>query len=96
MRLFQKGTFGLLFFAVVRFSPPSPENEATKRKAKAKNNSPDSQEPTFNSWLRPMGEAQGRAVFIRVNLCLRKRVFVVRSVKSVVNLNPCSSALIRV
>jgi len=37
-----------LFFAVVRFSPPSQETEAVKRKAKAKNNSPDSQEPIFN------------------------------------------------
>ncbi len=34
---FQKGTFGLLFFAVVRFSPPSQETEAVKRKAEAKN-----------------------------------------------------------
>jgi len=45
---FQKGTFCLLFFAVVRFSPPSPKAEAVKRKAEAKNNSPDLQEPTFN------------------------------------------------
>jgi len=37
----QKGTFGLLFFAVVRFSPPSPKAEAVKRKAEAKNNPPD-------------------------------------------------------
>jgi len=37
-----------LFFAVVRFSPPSPKAEAVKRKAEAKNNSPDLQEPTFN------------------------------------------------
>ena len=36
-----------MFFAVVRFSPPSQETEAAKRKAKAKNNSPDSQEPIF-------------------------------------------------
>ncbi|MEW5817401.1 MAG: hypothetical protein AB1798_18640 [Spirochaetota bacterium] len=43
----RKGTFGLLFFAVVRFSPPSQETEAVKRKAQAKNNSPDSQEPTL-------------------------------------------------
>ena len=37
-----------MFFAVVRFSPPSPKAEAVKRKAEAKNNSPDLQEPTFN------------------------------------------------
>jgi len=30
------------------FSPPSQENEAVKRKAKAKNNSPDLQEPILN------------------------------------------------
>jgi len=41
-----------LFFAVVRFSPPSQEHEVAKRKLKAKNNSPDSQEPTFHVWLR--------------------------------------------
>jgi len=50
--------FGLLFFAVVRFSPPSQEDEAAKRKAKAKNNSPDSPEPTFigfgcGRWAKP-------------------------------------------
>ena len=48
MRLFSKRNFRLLFFAVVRFSPPSPKAEAVKRKAKAKNNSPDSQEPILN------------------------------------------------
>ena len=55
---FQKGTFGLLFFAVVRFSPPSQETEAVKRKAEAKNNSPDSQEPTFDVWLRPRAKPE--------------------------------------
>jgi hypothetical protein len=50
-----------LFFAVVRFSPPSQENEAVKRKAEAKNNSPDSQEPTFNPLVAAKGEARGRA-----------------------------------
>jgi hypothetical protein len=43
--------FGFLFFAVVRFSPPSPKTEAAKRKAQAKNSSLDSQEPTFPFWL---------------------------------------------
>ena len=62
-----KGTFGLLFFAVVRFSPPSQEDEAVKRKAKARNNSPDSQEPTFNSfgcgrWAKP--EAAPRPLWL--------------------------------
>ncbi|MHC4565223.1 MAG: hypothetical protein ACYTE3_05620, partial [Planctomycetota bacterium] len=57
--------FRPLFFAVVRFSPPSQKDEASKRKAEAKNNSPDSQEPTFHFWLRPMGEARGRARLIR-------------------------------
>jgi len=50
-----------LFFAVVRFSPPSQETEAVKRKAKAKNNSTDSQEPTFNLLVAAKGEARGRA-----------------------------------
>jgi hypothetical protein len=54
-----------LFFAVVRFAPPSQENEAVKRKAEAKVNSPDSQEPTFHFWLRPIGEARGRAGALR-------------------------------
>ncbi|OHB65563.1 MAG: hypothetical protein A2168_06950 [Planctomycetes bacterium RBG_13_50_24] len=47
-----------MFFAVVRFSPPSQETEAAKRKAKAKNNSPDSQEPIFNFWLRPRAKPE--------------------------------------
>jgi len=55
-----------LFFAVVRFSPPSQETEAAKRKAEAKNNSPDSQEPIFNFLVVAKGEARGRAGFIRV------------------------------
>jgi hypothetical protein len=37
MSLFSKRNFWLLFFAVVRFSPPSQEIEAVKRKAEAKN-----------------------------------------------------------
>ena len=68
MGLFQKGTFGLLFFAVVRFSPPSQENEAVKRKAEAKNNSPDLQEPTLNLLVAAEGEARGRAKLIRAHL----------------------------
>jgi hypothetical protein len=48
MGFFSKRNFRLLFFAVVRFSPPSQETEAVKRKAEVKNNSPDLQEPTFN------------------------------------------------
>jgi len=63
---YHEGSFGLLFFAVVRFSPPSRENEATKRKAKAKNNSPDLQEPTLNFLVAAKGEARGRAGLIRV------------------------------
>ena len=63
---FQKGTFGLLFFAVVRFSPSSPKAEAVKRKAEAKNNPPDLQEPTFNLLVAAKGEARGRARLIRV------------------------------
>jgi hypothetical protein len=78
MRLFSKRNFRLLFFAVVRFSPPSPKAEAVKRKAKAKNNSPDPQEPTFNFLVAAKGEARGRAKFsvaqttvlIGVNPCL--------------------------
>jgi hypothetical protein len=46
-----KGTSGHLFFAVVRFSPPSQEDEAAKRKAQVKNNSPDPQELTCNAAL---------------------------------------------
>jgi len=53
-----------LFFAVVRFSPPSPKAEAVKRKAEAKNNSPDLQEPTFNLLVAAKGEARGRAGFL--------------------------------
>jgi len=49
-----------LFFAVVRFSPPSQETEAVKRKAKAKNNSPDLQEPIFNCLVAAKGEDRGR------------------------------------
>jgi len=55
-------TFGLLFFAVVRFSPPSQETEAAKRKAKAKNNSPDSQEPIFNFLVAAEGQGPGAAL----------------------------------
>ena len=51
-----------MFFAVVRFSPPSQETEVAKRNAKAKNNSPDSQEPIFNFLVAAKGEARGRAV----------------------------------
>jgi hypothetical protein len=58
MSLFSKRNFWLLFFAVVRFSPPSQETEAAKRKAEAKNNSPDSQEPTFDVWLRPRAKPE--------------------------------------
>jgi len=46
MRLFSKRNFRLL---------------SVKRKAKAKNNSPDSQEPTFNLLVAAKGEARGRA-----------------------------------
>jgi len=63
MRLFSKRNFRLLFFAVVRFSPPSQETEAVKRKAEAKNNSPDLQEPTFNYLVAAKGEARSRAKF---------------------------------
>jgi len=54
-----------LFFAVVRFSPPSQETEAVKKKAEAKNNSPDSQEPILNILVAAKGKDQGRAGFIR-------------------------------
>ena len=37
-----------LFFAVVRFSPPSQEDEVAKRKEQVKNHSPDSQEPIYD------------------------------------------------
>jgi len=50
-----------LFFAVVRFSLPSQETEAVRRKAEAKNNSPDPQEPTFNLLVAAKSEARGRA-----------------------------------
>ena len=56
-----------MFFAVVRFSPPSQEIEAVKRKAEAKNNSPDSQEPTLNLLVAAKGEARGRAGVLRVS-----------------------------
>jgi len=65
MSLFSKRNFWLLFFAVVRFSPPSPKAEAVKRKAEAKNNSPDSQEPIFDLLVAAKGEARGRAGLIR-------------------------------
>ena len=55
-----------MFFAVVRFSPPSQETEAVKRKAEAKNNSPDLQEPTFNLLVAAKGEARGCARFFVV------------------------------
>ena len=48
MRHFSKRNFWSFVFAVVRFSPPSQETEAAKRKAKAKNNSPDPQELILN------------------------------------------------
>jgi len=57
MRLSSKRTFGFLFFAVVRFSPPSQETEAVKRKAKAKNNSPDPQEPIYNLLVAAKGRS---------------------------------------
>jgi hypothetical protein len=65
MRHFSKRNFRLLFFAVVRFSPPSPKAEAVKRKAEAKNNSTDLIEPTFNLLVAAKGEARGRDKFIR-------------------------------
>ncbi len=46
-----------MFFAVVRFSSPSQETEAAKRKAKAKNNSPDPQEPIFNLLVAAKGRS---------------------------------------
>jgi len=55
-----------LFFAVVRFSPPSQETEAAKRKAKAKNKSPDLQEPILIVWLR-LSEAKPRQGIILTN-----------------------------
>jgi len=58
---FQKGTFGLLFFAVVRFSPPSQENEAVKRKAEAKNIRRICKSRSLIFWLRP-SEAKPRQV----------------------------------
>ena len=64
MIFFSERYFWLLFFAVVRFSPPSQETEAVKRKAEAKNNSPDPQEPIFNFLVAAKGEARGRAGFI--------------------------------
>ncbi|OHB85395.1 MAG: hypothetical protein A2Z38_06075 [Planctomycetes bacterium RBG_19FT_COMBO_48_8] len=46
-----------MFFAVIRFSPPSQETEAVKRKTKAKNNSPDSQEPIYNLLVAAKGRS---------------------------------------
>ncbi len=63
-----------MFFAVVRFSPPSQETEAAKRKAKAKNNSPDPQEPIFNLLVAAKGRSpRPRHVNLRLKekLCLR-------------------------
>jgi hypothetical protein len=54
-----------LFFAVVRFSPPSQETEAVKRKAEAKNIRRIRKSRSLIFWLRPKGEARGRAVLIR-------------------------------
>ena len=58
---FQKGTFGLLFFAVIRFSPPSPKAEAVKRKAKAKNIRRIRKSRSLIFWLR-LSEAKPRQV----------------------------------
>ena len=51
-----------MFFAVVRFSSPSQETEAAKRKAEAKNIRRIRKSRSLIFWLRPKGEAQGRAV----------------------------------
>ena len=45
------------------FSPPSPKAEAVKRKAEAKNNSPDPQEPIFDVWLRPRAKPEAALGF---------------------------------
>jgi len=49
---FQKATFGFLFFAVVRFSPPSQEGEAAKRKAEAENIRRIRKSRPLTFWLR--------------------------------------------
>jgi len=61
MSLFSKSNFWLLFFAVVRFSPPSQETEAAKRKAKAKNIRRIRKSRTLIFWLR-LSEAKPRCV----------------------------------
>ena len=55
---FKKRTFGLLFFAVVRFSPPSQETEAVKRKAEAKNIRRIRKSRSLIFWLRPSAKPE--------------------------------------
>jgi len=67
MKLFQKGTFGLLFFAVVRFSPPSPKAEAVKRKAEAKNIRRICKSRPSIFWLRPRAKPEAAPGSSEVN-----------------------------
>ena len=63
MRLFSKRNFGLLFFAVVRFSPPSPKAEVVKRKAKAKNIRRIRKSRSIIFWLRPRAKPEAALWF---------------------------------
>jgi hypothetical protein len=58
MRLFSKRNFWLFFFAVVRFSPPSQEIEAVKRKAEAKNIHWIRKSRSLIIWLRPRAKPE--------------------------------------
>jgi len=66
-RFFKRPTVTCLFLICYEafFKKELSASEAAKRKAKAKNNSPDSQEPTLNLLVAAKGEARGRARVIR-------------------------------
>jgi hypothetical protein len=52
-----------LFFAVVRFSPPSPKAEAVKRKAEAKNIRRIRKSRSLIFWLRPRAKPEAALWF---------------------------------
>ncbi|TKJ36451.1 MAG: hypothetical protein CEE38_11590 [Planctomycetes bacterium B3_Pla] len=57
MRLLFEGNFWPFVFRRSPLFAAFARNEAAKRKAKAKNNSPDSREPTFNSLVAADGQS---------------------------------------
>jgi hypothetical protein len=59
--------FRLLFFAVVRFSPPSLKAEAAKRKAEAKNIRRIRKSRSLIFWLRPRAKPEAALGYIMAN-----------------------------